>query len=252
MLTVPVPSVAYEPVAPGVAALELPVTVALGPVTDDGRVLEPPDLAAFGLVVQRRLVPWALPETWDPTAGAWMTAPSDLAATPYAPVAFLAGKPQPWQAILVPAAGEDAAGAPVFAKGAGGAPAYGFAGLFVTRDDRAVLGGSSSLMSFVAAADRNLVVMGAGDGEQVESATQARLQLRSPSSSTIGGLVVDRSGAGARVTLSNSSGASVVLRPDGSIELRPAAGRGVEVVGDLETGRITYQPAGGGPKKPLT
>ncbi len=252
MLTVPAPSLAYEPVGPGVAALELPITVTLGPITADGRTLEPPDLAVFGLVVRRRLVPWALPETWDPAAGTWLAAPTEVATTPFAPVAFLAGKPQPWQAVVVPAAGKDALGAPVFAKGGGGAPTYDFAGLFVTHDDEAVLGDSSPPLSFVSAADGNLVVLGAGEGESVESATQARLQLRSPGLATIGGLVVDRVGAGAQVTLSNSAGASVVLLADGSIELRPAAGRGVEVVGDLETGQITYAPAGGGAKKTLT
>lgn len=252
MLTVPDPTVAYEPVVPGVAALELPLTVAFTPVTADGRAVEPPDLATFGLVVQRRLAPWALPETWDPAAGTWNAAPTDVGATPFSPMAFLAGEAQPWQTVLVPAAGKDAGGAPVFAKGVAGAPSYGFAGLFVTKDHQVGLGQSSPPLSFVASADRNLVVMGAGEGEKVESATEARLQLRSPAFNTIGGVVVDRAGASARVTVSNSAGASVVLRPDGSIELRPAAGRGVEVVGDLETDRITYAPAGGGPKKTLT
>ena len=65
----------------------------------------------------------------------------------------------------------------------------------------------------------------------------------------IGGLRSHRSSPGAEVTLSNAAGASVVLRPDGSIELRPAA-RPLRslVAGDLETERITYLPAGGGPK----
>ena len=252
MLTVPAPTVAYEPVTPGVATLELPLTIAFGPVTSDGRTVEPVELATFGLVVERRLVPWALPETWDPAAGTWVTAPTDVAATPFSPVAFLAGEPQPWQAVLVPGSGKDAGGLPVFTKGVAGAPSYGFAGLFVTTDHEAGLGASSPPLSFVAAADRNLVVMGAGEGEKVESATQARLQLRSTGFATIGGLVVERASGGAQVTVSNSGGASVVLLPDGSIELRPAAGRAVEVVGDLETGRITYAPAGGGPKKTLT
>jgi hypothetical protein len=51
--------------------------------------------------------------------------------------------------------------------------------------------------------------------------------------------------------LANSAGAAVILQPDGSIELRPAPGRSVRVTGDLDTERIRYAPAGGGPKTTL-
>jgi hypothetical protein len=47
------------------------------------------------------------------------------------------------------------------------------------------------------------------------------------------------------------AGASIVLHPDGRIELTPAAGQRVVVAGDLETEHITYLPAGGFVKQAL-
>jgi len=252
VLTIPAPTLAFEPQAPGVAALELPLTVALGPVSRDGAVLEPQDLATFGLVSYRTLTPGSLPEVWGAAEKQWLPDPGQ--ESPVAqPLAFLADQPQPWQGLIVAAGAVDAGGAPVFApSGAGGFPSYSFAGLFVTNGDEAGLSGSSPPVSFRSVSDRNLMVLGPGDGEKPEQATQARIQLRSTSLAIIGGLVIDRASPGAEVTLSNSAGASVVLRPDGTIELRPAAGRNVVVTGDMETERITYLPfTGGGPKKNL-
>ena len=251
MLTIPAPTLDFEPQAPGVAALELPLTVALGPVTQDGAILEPPALSTFGLVSYRTLGPGSLTEEWGAEERQWL--PEGMPASPVAqPLAFLAEEPQPWQGLVVAAGAKDATGAPVFAPaGLSGFPSYSFAALFVS-DDEVGLSGRSPQVSFRSVSDRNLMVLGPGDGEKPEQATQARIQLRSTSLATIGGLVIDRASPGAEVTLSNSAGASVVLRPDGTIELRPAAGRNVVVTGDLVTERITYLPfTGGGPKKNL-
>ena len=95
------------------------------------------------------------------------------------------------------------------------------------------------------------MVIGPGEDEKPESATQARLVLKSPAMEVIGRVLIERSAPGARITIDNSAGASVVLHPDGHIELRPAAGRNVVVAADLEAERITYLPAGGGPKRVL-
>jgi len=45
--------------------------------------------------------------------------------------------------------------------------------------------------------------------------------------------------------------ARIRLTADGDIELTPAPGRRVIVAADIETGRIRYQPAGGGAAKDL-
>ena len=42
-----------------------------------------------------------------------------------------------------------------------------------------------------------------------------------------------------------------MLHADGHIELAPAPGKNVVVVGDLETEKITYRPGNGGAKKVL-
>lgn len=250
MLTVPAPTLAYGALAPGVAPRELPLTVGLADVTDGGAALGPADLTTFGLVSYRQLAAGALREVWTPSAKTWLPDPGPDPATG-SPMAFMVGSPQPWQGIVVAAGPTDVVGAPVFASGAGGYPAYSFAGVFVTKTGDLALGGSSDSVCFGSLADRNLMVIGPADGEKPDNATEARVLLRSPALSVIGGLVVHRDSPGAEVTLSNAAGASVVLRPDGSVEVRPAFGRSVLVAGDLETDRITYQPAGGGPKQVL-
>lgn len=250
MLTVPAPSLAYDALAPGVAPLELPLTVGLTDVTDGPTVLDPAGLATFGLVTYRQLAAGALREVYVPTAKTWLPDAGPDPATGQ-PLAFRVGNPQPWQGIVVAAGPTDGSGAPVFAHGAGGYPAYSFAGVFATKAGERALGGTSASVSFGSVADRNLMVIGPADGEKPERATEARLLLKSPALAVIGGLVVHRDSPGAEVTLSNAAGASIVLRPDGSVEVRPAPGRGVLVAGDLEAERITYLPGGGGPKQVL-
>ena len=249
MLTVPVPQLGYDPLAPSVAAAELPLSVAVGAVVaDDGTTLTPVELDTFSLLTYRVVSPLAPPQVWDPDARQWV---AEGAPTGPVPLAYLPDQPLPWQALVVAAGARDAAGQPQFANAVGDYPAYSFRAFFVDPDAGAWLSGPSAQVRFASLADRNLMVLGPGDGELPDNATQARLQLRDPGLALIGGLVVRRDSPGAEVTLSNSAGASVVLEPDGGITLRPAAGRRVVVAGDLETDHITYLPAGGGSKQPL-
>jgi hypothetical protein len=151
----------------------------------------------------------------------------------------------------VPAGGADAAGAPQFANGAGGFPSYAFRARFVANDGVTAVSAPTPDVAFGSVTDASLMVLGPGEGEQLEAATLARLELRSPALVTIGGLVIRRAEPGAEIALQNAAGAAVVLQPDGSIELRPAPGRGVRIASDLETERIVYTPAVGGLKKTL-
>jgi len=252
VLAVPVPAVGYDPVAPGVAALEKPLTVSVAGVARDGRVLGPSDLARYGVTVVRRTAPGAGPEAWDTGAQRWVPDPGwGLAASAHTALAHRADHPSPWQALVVAAGGRDASGAPQYAKAVAGFPSYRFRASFADRDGTAGTSPLSEPVAFAAVADRNLVVLGAGDGEEPAAATLARVVLKRPDLQPIGQLLVERAGSGASVTLSNSAGASVVLHPDGSIELRPAAGRQVVVASDLEVERLRYQGASGGPKQTL-
>ncbi len=249
MLTVPAPQLGYDPLVASVAPAELPMSVMVGPVVaDDGAALTPVELEAFALLTYRVASAVSSPEVWDPEAQVWVP---EGAPTGRAPLAYLPDEPQPWQAVVVAAGGQDAAGQPQFGLAVGGYPAYSFRALFAEHDDGVAVSGPSELVRFASLADRNLMILGPGDGEKPDTATQARLQLRDPGFTVIGGLVVRRDSPGAEVTLSNAAGASIVLEPDGAITLRPAVGRRVVVDGDLETDHITYVPAGGGSKQPL-
>jgi hypothetical protein len=250
VLTVPQPTLAFDDAGGGAAALEKPVTVLIGPVTETGTPVTPPVLASFGLAVRRRTSAGAPVEIWDDAAKAW--GPEQPAALPKpVAVAYKGGDPDPWQGIIVAAGMKDGAGAPVFGKAAGGYPQYTIGGSFTGKDGVTGAGPQTAPFSFASASDRNLVALGAGDGEQVESATQARLLLKDTPSHVIGGVTVLRDAPSATVRVENASGASVVLHADGSIEITPAAGHGVRIAGDLETEHIRYQPAGGGLKKEL-
>lgn len=247
MLIVSAPQLSYEALSASVAALDLPLTVTVGPVLLDSAPQTPVELRTFSLVGYRQPSPLSAPEVWDPAAGQWLAEGTAVADTP---LAYLPEQPAPWQGTIVAAAGQDASGQPQFAKAIGGYPSYWFRALFAGADE-VMLSGPSDSVTFGGVADRNLLVFGPGEGEKPEDATEARLLLKNTARQVIGSLVIRRDSPGAEATLSNAAGASVVLKPDGSIELHPAAGRRVVVAGDLETDRVTYRPAGGGAKKTL-
>jgi hypothetical protein len=134
----------------------------------------------------------------------------------------------------------------------GGYPSYHFRAYFaLPTGGQSGMSTASAAIVFVEAGSRDLMVLGPGDGERPATATEARLQLKNPALQLIGGVVIRRDTPGAEVTVSNGAGASVVLRPDGSIELRPASGRAVTVDGDLEAARVFAEPPGGGLRQQL-
>lgn len=250
MLTVPPPTLDYDALAPGVAAAEQPLTVRLGPVLREGQPLSPEQLTGFVLLASRRLGPASPAELWDPAAAAWVPEGSVFSAGE--PLVFREGQPQPWEGLVVAGGQRDASGQLTFAAASGGFPQYRFRGRFEIDDGvtyEEAVSAESDAVAFGSVADRNRMVLGPAEGERPDTATEARFQLKDAALQLVGGLVIRRSGSSAEVTVNNATGASVVLRPDGAIELRPAPGRGVTVAGDLETERLTYRPAGGGAKK---
>jgi hypothetical protein len=252
MLTIATPNLDYEQLAAGVAAMEKPLSVGLGPVLADGNALGSADLKVAGLLAFRRAAPGATTEVWNRDAKRWEPDPTpDLSAVSTEMLAFRADQPTPWQGIVVPAGGMDATGRPQFGKVVGGYPSYTFRARFVTRTGESGVSAPSQAVAFASVADANLMILGPGDDEKPDQATLARIELKSPGLQTIGGLVIRRDAPGAQITLSNAAGAAVVLQPDGSIEMRPAPGKGVLIAGDIETERVVYQPAGGGLKKTL-
>lgn len=250
VLAVPQPTLTFDDAGGGAAALEKPVTVLLGPVTEAGTAVTPAALSGFGLRLRRRGVAGAQLEVWDDGTKSWAPEQPGGQPKPIA-LAYKPGDPNPWQGLLVGAGIKDAAGAPALAKATAGYPQYTIAGAFTGRDGAAGEGSQSPPITFASAADRNLLVLGPGDDEQLDQATQGRLLLKSTSLSVIGGLTVLRDSPGATVRLENAAGASVVIHADGSIEITPAAGKGVRIAGDVETEHIRYLPVGGVFKKDL-
>jgi hypothetical protein len=253
MLNAMPPVLAYEGKETGVAALEKPIDVLVGQVTLDGEILGPDRLATFAYFIYRRAAPGAAYDIWDEATTTWS---SELDTTVKRKPTQLAYQPEeldePWQGVIVGAGGGDGDGAPQFAKAVGGYPLYSVRAFFETADSsEVVLTGGSENFGFVAGSDKDLMVLGSGEGEELDEATQARLLLKNTSLQTIGRLIIERDAPGAAVTLDNAAGASIVLHPDGRIEITPAAGRRVVIAGDLESERITYRPAGGGAKQTL-
>lgn len=249
-LAVPQPTLSFDDAGGGAAALEKPITVLIGPVATDGTALTPDGLSVFGLSLRRRRAPGAQLEVWDDSAKSWAADQPGRQAAPIT-LAYRAGDPSPWQGLVVAAALKDAAGNPALAKATNGYPQYTLAGAFAAKTGAVGTGPQTTPITFAGSSDRNLVVLGAGDGEQLDRATQARLLLAYPLGHVIGGLTVSRNSPGATVRLENAAGAAVVLHADGSIEISPAPGRGVRIAGDVEAERIRYLPAGGGPKRDL-
>jgi hypothetical protein len=252
MLTVRPPSLLYEGRETGRAALEQPIDVLVEAVTSDDAPVGPERLATFGYFVMRRSAPGSAPDVWDEGTSTWTSELMTGVDRVPAQLAYQPDGPQPWRGIIVGAGGRDAVGSPRFVKAVAGYPRYWVRAFFVMADgSESVLSGPSENVTFIGASDRNLMVMGPGDGEEPSDATQARLLLRTTTLQTIGGLVVERDAPGAAVTLVNAAGASVALHPDGRIELTPAPGERVVVSGDLETEHVVYLPAGGTVKQAL-
>jgi hypothetical protein len=252
MIAVSKPALAYEG-SPGPAALERPLTVLVAPVISSGRPLAPDAVATSGFFVYRRTQPGAAPELWDTGAKLWTADPGPaLAGRAPTAFAYMQGDAHPWQGILVGAGGKDATGAPQFVKATNGYPLYHVRAWFTSKDGaQNGLSEPSENVGFASVSDKNLVALGAPEDQRPDQATEAHLVLKNTALQTIGRLAIDRDFRGATVTIDNAAGASIVLLPDGSIEVTSAAGRGIVLAGDLETERITYRPGGGGPKRLL-
>ncbi len=253
MLDVTRPTLAYEGQATGPATLEKPVNVLVAPVASNGDVVGPEGLATFAYYVYRRPSAGSSLDVWDDATKLWTPETTTGVDRTPTQLAYQAGDPTPWRGIIVGAGGRDATGQPQFERAVGGYPTYSVRAYFVTADhSEALLTGPSDNLTFVGTAERNLMVIGPGDGEQLDSATEARVLLKDQGLQTIGRLLMQRDTPGATVTIDNAAGASIVLHPDGRIEITPAAGRRVVVAGDLEADHVIYLPAGGAVKQTLT
>lgn len=235
MLTAPAPTLAYEVMAPGIAAREYPVSVRFGPVLDGDAVLRPQDLRTASLLAYRQGGPSGGVEAWDSATRSWV--PEGLAGPSGDRMVHHDGDLQPWEGLVVGASDQ-------FSPPEWSYLAFTFRGMFAT-DDEVFVTGESEPVVLRPVSERNLVVIGPPEDEKPENATEALVRLKDTPFSVVGELHIYRSYGSATVSLVNSAGASVLLHPDGSIDLTPAPGKAVRIAGDVETGRLSYLDAGG-------
>ena len=258
-LAVPQPTLVFKPVLGAYAPLEDVVTVSFPIVRfPDGSAMTAGDYAAARALLTRTLTAGSTADVWDPQMRKWRPLsgvdPTSIDGVPLVP-AKAAGAA--WSGTLNPADQTDSGGAPAIQIAVGNFPQYRLRGVFRARRD--------STEAFGIGPDSTPIIFASADAAKrfaadltpnADSATRARLVLRNPAAQDLAVLDMDASSGTTVITLSNSGSgggvlASVALAADGSIVLTPAAGKRVIVAGDLETGRIRYQPVGGGAKQDL-
>ncbi len=238
-LVVPVPTLQFDAVAPGLAALEKPVTVVSKPVAlpDGTAITDQLVPMTAGFFLYRQTPASAAAQIWNPDQKLWQTATDSLAATlKPKPLAYQKDQPA-WQGVFV-AAGE---------KGAveAGVNSYSFRTWF-----QAPFAGST--ISGLSAPSAWLKFVSAQDAQQAgvkllspETATQIQLFLRDSNKQLIGSVRLSNESGQAKIEISNSAGASVRITAQGDIEIQPANGRNIVLQGSLMAQNINYVPQGG-------
>lgn len=259
LLAVPVPALAFKPVAGTFAPLEDVVTVSFDAVRfPDGSAMGPDDYVDAQALLSRRTHAAAAVEVWDGAEKLWRVA-SGLAPESLRGLAVVPPKTPgaPWQSLLVPAGLKDGAGAPLVGAATAHFPQYRLRGVFrARRNGVEARGTGAECAPFEFASLTDARRFDAELRPDADGATRVRLILRRAGGGAAGFVEIDASGGNATLTLTNfdtsgSALASVSLLGDGSIRLTPAATKRVVVAGDLETEHIRYLPSTGFAKKDL-
>jgi hypothetical protein len=227
-LSVPAPSLKYEPTSPNVAILEKPVTIA-GPAVKllDGTPVTDQIIGVVaGFLLYRQTPNDPGPQVWDAEAKAWKSGTDAVSLTLQPkPLTYKDGA---WEGIFVAAADKGAVEA--------GGNLYSFRTLFRVPYQGSTLSALSlptTAIRFVAATDA--MQAGIKMVDAPETATEMTIYLRNAAKEVIGSVqLVNQSGT-ARIDVSNTAGARVRLAANGDVELRPANGRSVIVQGHLVT-----------------
>lgn len=252
ILAIPAPTLTGDP-AGAAPEIEKPVAIKLPALHfGDGANLGEADVTKIGAFVYRRGA--GAEEIWDEQAQAWTAAPDDLGALAGKqplPLQFKAGEPEPWAGTLVAPGLKDKSGAPRFARQVGGLPRYYLRAFVQATRDGAVhrgLGTPSMEIAFVSATDNQRFAVELEPSEARE-ATRVRLALKNSSRALAGWLEVRASG-GQEVEIvkcdaGGNAQSSLLLADDGSIRLRPAAGREIVLEGSLRAERVRYLNSAG-------
>jgi hypothetical protein len=240
-LLVPLPVLKLEASGPALATLEKPITVTskLIVLPDGTPITDQTPKAVAGFFLYRQPPSSVATQIWDQDQKQWRNASDSLAATlKPKPLAFKKGQPAPWEGVFVATTDKDAVQA--------GAMAYFFRTFFQAPFSNSMLSGFSpptAPIRFVALAD---AAQAGIKLESPETAIEIQLFLRNSAKQIIGSVHLINVSGQARIEISNTVGATVVLTEQGDIQLTPAAGRNVVLGGALLAQRIHYQPEGGG------
>lgn len=257
-LALPAPTLTW-PGGGAAAPIERPVDIAVPPVTlPDGQAAQGDAVLRFGLLLQRDGGLW-----WHEKAQAWRASAADAAEflaadPPFEPLVLQhqPGKLPRWTGQWVAAGVKDGAGAPRFVPQDAGGPSYTARLIALVQRDGVAwlgLGPSSAPLQFISTRGRQRFTT-AFDTAGPDDCTEAELLLRDAAGRFSGWLRLASSPRATELAQFDAAGsplARITLNAAGEIELQPAAGRRVRVLGDIETERIRYQPAGGGGKRDL-
>lgn len=246
--------------APSLPATQAPLTSPLkirlaGIRRADGASSGEADVASAGVLVFRGS-PGAA-ELWDDGAKAWKPAPPDDGLKQASPLlgVFEADGGPAWEATLVAVGLKDGAGADAYKAAEAGTPSYFVRGL-VTGDDGTTVSPPSPSFTFTDPASKSRFTTEFDTpSTKSEAAHRVRMQLKGDALQPAGWLEI-RSTPAFELEIASCDGggavrARVLLAASGDIRLMPAPGARVIIDSDVETGRILYTPAGGGPKKTL-
>jgi hypothetical protein len=254
-LSVPIPSLKFEaidPSQPNLAVLEKPIEVRCSVVQfPNGTPFEQKHQKVAGFFIYRRQIA-SIVEIWDEASKQWIPDPGEsIADLKPIPFAFKSeDTSQPWMGLLVPAAQKDKTDKSQFIKaGSSGFPQYFFRAYFGSNDkigDFSGLSSPSLALRFTNILDAIRAGIAVGEEETPANATEIQLFLRNSNLQTIGSVVISTlDDTSTKVEISNFNGfgtqqAVIRLLSDGDVEIQPAPGKKVKVLGLMETQQISY------------
>jgi len=227
-LTVPAPTLAQKEVSGNTFFAEKPIDLSCGPVTfADSSPLTAANAVKFGFILFREGAA-PIPEAWDENGKSWV-----------------AGNPEPqslffqdgsWRSLLVAIGQKDSNGQDkLYTNRATGLPKYFVRCFFQGRDasglEQSGESPKSQSIEVLGVGEQNRAGLAISPSDPVK-ATEISLFLKDTSLSDRGSIVIRQDPGGFLIELS-VSGAKVTLGTDGRIVLSPAAGRGVQIQGDL-------------------
>jgi hypothetical protein len=230
-LTVPAPALTQKDVNGHTFFAEKPIDLSCGPVTfPDSTPLTPANALQFGFTLFREGVA-PIPEAWDESGKSWV--PGDSLPEPQS--LFL--QDGTWRSLLLAIGQKDShAQDKLHTNMATGLPKYFVRCFFRGKDASGVeqSGESPNSQSFqvLGVGEQNRAGLGITPPDPV-IATEISLFLKDSTLTNRGSITIRQDPGGLLIELS-VNGAKVTLGTDGGIVLSPSPGQGIQIQGDLE------------------